>query len=335
MKKFGRFLSSGLLKLSLLVLAFSGAAWLTFSTPENIKKAANESNIYSSAVDNILDSAKKDALKGDANLPLDQPEVIAAAKAAFPPELLSSSSETIIDGVYDWLGGKTDKPQFAVDLTDAKQKLAVGLADYAQKRYEALPVCSTTQLRNLSPDVDPYALECKPPTLSSSTVRQQVLDKILLSPDFLKDTTFTADDLPKDEQGRNVTENLEPARNVFQASRLMPWLAGLIALLCAIAVVFWSDTKKQGLKSVGITLVGTGLFIGIGAYLIAWTFDQANKQQGSSFQQSLVSALKSLVGSFNSGLMKFYVSFVAIGAMVLLALWFQNRQNNTISTSKK
>lgn len=335
LKRLGRFLSSSFLKLSLFLLALTGAGWMTFGTPNAIKQATDDSNIYQATVDTILESAKQSAKDQSTQLPIDQPEIEQAARDAFPADLLSKNSTVIVDSVYGWLQGKTDQPTFSVDLTEAKQNFANGVADYAVRRYESLPPCTVAQLRTLNTEVDPFKVECRPPGLVSASVRQEVLDKILASPEFLADTSFTAADLPKDEQGRTVTENLSRAPDAYSLMRSLPWLLTALVIVLGLGVLYLSDTKRQGLRSIGITLLGTGLFLGIGALLITWSFDQMNHQPKESFNDSLVRAATSLMTTFNENLLKFYVSYIVMGIIILANLWYQNRNQARSVTTKK
>jgi hypothetical protein len=335
LKRFGRFLASNLLKLSLFSLALTGAGWMTFGTPQAIKDAADESNLYQAAVDNILEKAKQNAQNQNTQVPIDRPEIEQVAREAFPAELLSRNSTSIIDGFYGWLQGKTEQPEFSVDLSSAKQSFANGVADYAVRRYDSLPPCTLAQLRGLSTEVDPFSVECRPPGLASASVRQEVLDKILSSPEFLADTNFTVADLPTDEQGRTVTDNLSRAPDAYDAMRTLPWLLAIASVVLAAGVIYLNDTKRQGLRSIGITLLGTGLFLGIGAFLTTWAFEQVNSQPKAPFDESLLQATTSLVNTYNGNLLKFYAGYIVVGAVILLSLWYQNHRNTATVKSTK
>jgi hypothetical protein len=247
-----------------------------------------------------------------------------------PSEFIQSNSESFIDSLYAWLSGKTEQPQFTVDLTEAKQKLIDGVAAAAQNRYEGLPICTLEQVRSLGTDIDPFNAPCQPPGLASSAVQEKVRTELASNQEFLKDTVLTAEDLPKDEQGRTVTDNLAAAPDAYNLAKSLPWLLALVSLLLAAAVVFLSDTKLRGLRSIGITLLGTGIFLFIGSFLITYAFNQANKpgklvQEGNDFNANIIAGLQSMSDSFNSALMRFYIAYILIGAGILLALWFRNR----------
>lgn len=336
-KKFILVSTSGLLKITLFSLALAGAGWMTFGTSDNLKKAADESNIYESAVTNVLDGVKKDAQKqAGGELPLDDPALQQVAREAFPPELLSKNSERIIDGIYGWLQGKTESPQFSVDLTEAKQQLSSGVATYAQQRYEGLPPCTLQELQGLDRNnIDAFKVTCRVPGVGGETVRDRVLAEVQGSNGFLNDTTFTADDLPKDEQGRTVTENLAVAPDVYNLFKSLPWILGILSVLFATAVLFLAEDKRKGLRSIGITLVGVGVFLLISSWLIRWSFEQLNKQQTEAFENSLIRGVMSLVDVYNGGLMQFTIAYALLGGGILFTLWFQNRSNKALTEAPK
>jgi hypothetical protein len=329
-KKFLLLTSSGLLKITLFVLALTAATWMVFGSSEGPKKALEDSGLYESVVDNALKSTQEAAQKEGSDFPLDDPAIQAAVKDALPPEFIQNNSEAFIDGLYGWLSGKTEQPQFAVDLTKAKQKLIDGVAAAAQKRYEGLPVCTVEQLRTLEADIDPFNAPCQPPGLASTAVQDKVRAELSGSKEFLNDTVLTAADLPKDDQGKTVTDNLAAAPDAYGLARSLPLLLAFVSVLLAAAVVFLSDTKLRGLRSVGITLLGTGIFLFIGSFLITYVFNQANKpgklvQEGNDFNANIIAGLQSLSDSFNGALMRYYVAYILLGGGILLGLWFKNR----------
>lgn len=327
-KKFALLTSSGLLKVSLLGLALAGAGWMVLGTPDKLKQAADESNIYGGIVDGILESATQEAQNStDQQLPVNDPKIQQIAKDSFSPETLSTQSEPIIDGIYAWLQGDTNTPQFSVDLTDAKQQFANGIADYAVERYEALPACTLTQMRSMDMNtIDPFTATCRPPQVPSSLVRERVLSEVTSNDAFLQQTNFTAEDLPTDEQGRTAIDNLNAAPGIYQLFRLLPWVLGIASVVLAVLVYVLHDIKKRALRSLGITFLGTGIFLALGALLLTWSFNQLNPPNDAlAFQTSLLTFVKSLVYEYNTALMRFYLVYLGVGTVLLLTLWYQNR----------
>lgn len=337
LKKFLFITSSGLLKLSLLGLALAGAGWLTFGTPDNIKKAADESNIYSGLVNGMLESAVQDAQNNtEQQLPITDPKIQQIAKDSFPPETLSKQGDAIINGIYSWLQGKTEAPQFSIDLTEAKQRFANGIADYAVERYEALPPCTLTQMRSMDLNtIDPFTATCRPPQVPSSLVRERVYNEVINSDTFLQETSFTANDLPKDGQGRTIFDTLAAAPAVYSALRLLPWILAAASIVLAGLVYLLHDNKKRAFRSLGITFLGTGIFLAIGALLLTWSFNLMNPANDAlTFQTSLVEMAKALVNDYNAALTRFYVSYLGIGAVILVSLWYLNRSEGRQAPQK-
>ncbi len=330
LKRLGLIFTSGLFKLCLVALAISGAGWITFGTPDTIKRAAGENKIYDSAETDIVQSVKQETQGDGGRLPLDNPELEQAAKDAFPNKFLSQSGESIIDGFYGWLQGKTEQPEFSVDVSGAKQTFANGIGDYAQRRYDSLPACTLAELQNLTPEVQPLEVSCRIPGLVGSEVRDQVIAEIQNNKDFAGDTAFTPEDLPKDEQGKTITQNLAFAPKLYSLLKTLPWILGVLSLLLATAVLFLSQSKRRGLKSIAVTLFGTGLFLLIGPLLLNWIFGQMNNPAGTALQIGIFNMIRSLVNSYTSELIKFSATYTVIGLALLLSLWYQARTRKSV-----
>lgn len=339
-KKFLLLSSSGLLKITLFTLALVAAAWMTFSTSGAPKKALEQSGVYDDVVKTVLDETQKSVEQEGGDIPVNEPQIQAAVSKAFPPEFLQQNVEGVIDGIYAWLHGDTEAPEFTIDITAAKQTVVAGAADYAVSRFEGLPVCTLDQLRALGTNIDPFNAPCRPPGLTSAQVRSEAEAQLANQDEFLKDTVITADDLPKDEQGKTATQNLEAAPGIFQMLAWVPWVLALLALLFALGVLFLSESKRKGIKSIGVTLVGVGVFLLIGTLLISYLFNQANQpgrlvQEGNAFSANIVRGLQSIIDTYNQTVMKYYIVYILLGGGTLLVLWFQNRDNkNTIKKAK-
>jgi hypothetical protein len=330
-KKFLLISSSALLKITLFFLALAGASWMTFSSSAAPKKALEESGVYNDVVGTVLAETQKSVQKEGSDFPVSDPSIQATINKALPPEFLQQNVEGVIDGIYSWLQGSTETPEFTIDITAAKQSIIAGVADYAAARSAGLPVCTLQQLRELGTEIDPYNAPCRPPGLTAEQVRSQAAAQLASQDEFLKDTVITADTLPKDEEGKTVVQNFEAAPGIFQLTSWLPWALGLLAVLCGAAVLFLSETKKKGLNSIGITLLGVGIFLFLGSLLITYAFNQANRpgkliQEGNAFNANIIRGLDSIMDSYNQTLRNFYVVYMLLGAMVLLVLWWQGRQ---------
>lgn len=333
-----RGLASSGFKLGLVLLALTAALAMVLGTPGAIKQALRDSKAYDQLVDGLISDGTRignDTENGQTTeLNVNTPQVRQAAKSAFSPAMLQSSSEQIIDSVYTWLDGKSQKPDFRIDLTEPKQRFAQSMGDYAAERAATLPVCNLQQLRELaaSQEIDPFNVPCLPPGYTTASARDKVVSDLINSRDFLKDPVLTADNLPKDEQGRSVFENLSEAPRIFHWLKLAPWLIGGLCLLFALLIMGLHDDKGRGFRSIGVTLLGSGLFLVLGTALYSFAFNRANQPHGqlgkaitTDLQGSLLSVLRSLNNALSTKIFFFGGAYILLGAAALLYLHFNHR----------
>jgi hypothetical protein len=326
MKKFTRVLVSILLKLSLFSLAFAIAFVAVFGSPDFLKKTLADSKLYETVVDNVIESSQ--GASQEEGFPINQPEVQEAIKKAFPPNAIQGYSEQFIDASHRWLSGEVERPDFRIDLTAAKQQLADGVAAYAEKRYAGLPVCSLAQARQLSTtDIDPFNVPCQIPGFNPAAARQNVIDQVASSNEFLSNPVLTAEHLPKDQSGKTAFDNMEPLRGGYKLVLLLPWLLGGLSLLLGLALLYLHDTKRGGFRSIGGSLAGNGLFLLISTLVILYVFNQVNKPGGvlnrsleGSFQDSILHISRSINSAFNRYVIIISIVYIVAGGAILLYL---------------
>src|ERR1700741_1678346 len=172
-------LTAAVHKLFVFLLPVIFAIATLLSNPQYVEKALKDSRVYDQFVGTVLDKSQKESTEKDAKDLLAQPEIKAAAEKSFTPQLLQSSAESVIGGVFDWMRGKTAEPEFRIDLTNAKAELAKNVTDYAEKRASSLPVCTLQQLRQMTPDIDLLEVPCVPPGTNVSALAQAYGQKFL------------------------------------------------------------------------------------------------------------------------------------------------------------
>lgn len=294
---------------------------MVFGTADKIKQAAEESKIYDAIVDNLYETAKIEAGGQGTQLPLDDPAIEKAAKSAFSTELIQKNSTQVIDNVYSWLKQDLKTPNFVVDFSEAKVQLADSLAQYAQDRYEGLPECTLAQLRSLNTSSDLMNIGCRVPLISGDEARNRVKAELLNSPNFLKDTTFTVEDLPKDPQGMTVFEKAADAPRAFGIASALPVILLFVSVLLAIGVVLLAQTKLIAMKSLGLSLTGVGVFLAIDVFIITWLFKQMNSSSVGEFQNSMLALIRNLTDEYVKALLVYCYVFIGTGAALLLASW--------------
>lgn len=330
LKKIAVALSGGLLVLMLSLLAITGAVWQVFGTPDAIKSSVAASGAYDRAVESILQSSEQATTKAqENNIPLDDPQIQQAVQSAFPPTFLQSQSEGVVDGFYGWLSGQTNAPEFTIDIGTAKQNLITALGDYAQNRYESLPVCTPQQaIALVSSDIDAFSVECRIPLVSSDVIRQEVEAELAGNADFLPDTTFTNNDLPTDSAGERIDQSLAIAPKLYQYIKLSPWVITVIILLLVLAIVILSSRKQKGIKTTAGILIGSGLFLLVGTVVTGYIVKNitlAGSGENQALEKSLLDVMISLVNALNNAQRTYYISYITLGALLFLILFLYNK----------
>lgn len=332
MKKIAGILASSLLKTTLFSLAIAAAVVAVFGNPSVVKDLLEKSTVYDGIVENALAEAQKNVSADEQVTALNQPEIRAAAEKALPSDELQSSTETVIDSVYRWLNGETPTPDFTIDLSAAKQRLVTAAGDTAEAKFNALPVCTPQQLRTVDSNTDVFSLPCRPPGASSTAARQRVEAEVANNEGFLKDPVLSTESLPKDEQGQTVFERAQGAPTTFQSFKSLPWLLAIFSLVLAAIVFFLSESRRKAVKSLGITFLGSGIFLLITVWLASYLFGRATRPGGSlrntvsgEFQGSALEVLRLLNNAFGSKILLYSLVYAGLGLALLISLrvWFK------------
>lgn len=251
------------LPLLLFALATNLALLRSAGSPDPIKDILRDSGIYDSAIDAVLEATDNPNDNGQpGGIRADNPVVREAAKKAFTPQLVQSSTENFIDGYYKWLEGKTSTPQFRIDLTSAKTTFVNEIAVGAQAKAASLPACP----KGLTSFEDPFAATCLPrgvsPTVAGDKIRQELADG---EEKFLKNPVITADTL-KSKDNKPAFSDSSPLPENYQRLKKIPALLSVLALVAISTVIFLSESRQKGLMKVGVTL----LVVGTTLLFFAW-----------------------------------------------------------------
>lgn len=336
LKSLARGLLGLVFKFSLVLLAVSASLLAVFGTPDRLKQSVNDSGLYETGVESVVKSAAKDA-RGEGDTNYDHQVVQDAAKAALTPDFLKTSFESIINGFYGWLEGKTDQPQFSVDVKVAKDRFVTAASDAAVARAKGLPVCTLAQARELAgSEIDPFTVPCVPPGYDVESLRGLIaaqLDKPAADGqgNILQQDVLTPETLPKDDHGKtavqNFTEDAEQLPQLYGFVKILPWILAVLAVVTGSLILLLHADKRRGLRSLAITLAWVGVVALIGILITNWLFGQL--QNSGSFNPAdanlkdpIISLVRSLVNAFNSRLLWFGVAYVALGAGTLAALHF-------------
>jgi hypothetical protein len=245
-----------LLTFFLFATAFDFGVLRVAGSPTPVKKILSDSGIYSSVVASALDQAQKSAGAGN-EVSLADPAIKKAAGDAFNPQVVQGSTEKVIDGLYNWLDGKTAQPDFNVDLTTVKASFAEKVGQAATGRAKTLPVCTTPPA-----STDPFSATCRPLNLTPDQLGTQAKNDVLSGQGFLEHPNITANSVKKSDSGQSVFDtNLKDAPKQYQRVKKTPIILSVLTILTIVAIIFVSSTRRKGLRNVGIILAVVGAFM--------------------------------------------------------------------------
>jgi hypothetical protein len=326
------YLLSLLLLATLLGTAFSTSVKHTLNRPEKVEKMLAQSKLYDHFVDYTADQAKKS--EGDTDksgsVSLGDAAVQAAARSAFPPELIQQSINTFIDSNYAWLQGKTAVPEFKIDLTAQKETFAQKVGRYVRNYTASLPVCTPAQTA-AQMDVDPLAAICRPAKLSPDEAGSQAAERLSTTGDFLSDPVITADSVnPKgNRQDKPYYKKLSKLPHAYRVGTRLPYIFGTLSVLLAIGVVFLALTRRRGLRRLGIVLLIAGVLLIISKLIADSVMDHIESHIFSDtsvgpLQKSLTDFAHRVGSSIARVDMWFGIAFVIL-ALAILAVLFKTR----------
>lgn len=336
MRNFAKILASASFKFILYAAAILGSLATIVATPTTIKESLASTKLYDSLVENIFDSAQKNLGSEAGNQVYVQNILKKAALDAFSPDFIRNSTEQFIDSAYRWLGGEVDIPDFRIDLSPAKDRFIANVANAAETYVAGLPICTLRQMRELNPQTDPFSLSCRPPTLSPTQAREQVITELQNNNDFIKTPVITASSLPKNQEGQTFFEQSPNIPKYYRLAKASIWLLPVIAVLLAIAVVLLNKPRILGVKSLGKSLAAVGLLIAVTTLILGYLLGKATQPNGavgksanSELAASLVEVLNTLAALFDKSLYVYSAVYLAIGGALLLGVHIKNKQSVT------
>jgi len=264
-RRFGLSIVTSLFSTLLVVFAVSIAFYFVLDTPGTIKNALRESGIYSVFIDKTLPGQRSDITE----LAQADPGVKQAIESALPPSYLQANTEHAIDTTYDWLHGNTQTPSYGIDLTQPKQVFADNIAGLVRQRGANLPMCSSpTAVPGTAAEI--LALTCRPPGVSVDKLAADARDRVLTN------GVFEAVARPVNASNQDTQQRLtHDLRYVPQAHHyyiLSLFIVPAVLILLGVAILFWSVSKRAGIKHIAWSLFITGLTTALLAFTAVWAF---------------------------------------------------------------
>ncbi len=265
----------GICVLLLAVTALWGVGAVAFNQTLGNQAAVErwlaDDNFYDTAANTAVTEATRSTITvGGQEVSLDRPEVRVALEHNLTPAYVEATAREVLNGSYAWLSGRTDRPHYSIDLAPIKESVIAALDDSARTHMADLPPCS---LGNLPTTVDPLTIGCQPSTLIKEAQLLFFRQQLANDPDFLPETTITADTTLKtegitDKAAQDSEAYSEPwyqrvngLRTAYRWSQWAPWITAVAAIALAAAIVFAARTRRQGIRIVAITILVVGLLL--------------------------------------------------------------------------
>jgi hypothetical protein len=300
------------------------------SHPEKVEAWLTDSGVYDRIITAALAGAQDDSNKNGTSISVSykDPHIQEIAKSAFSTQLLQTNTNKFIEGNYAWLSGKTDKPQFNLDLTPAKQDFATQVGKYVTGHLSALPACTPEQLAQIQIPVDPSTVTCRPGSLDPTTEGKRVSDEVANSTDFLENPVITANTLNQDTNnpGKPYYEKLSYLPTAYQLGQNLAWILALVAAVLAAAIIFIHPERRKGGRMVGIAFVLAGALL-IATKLVSDML--TNKLENAvltgsvkgQLDQPFTKFLHTAESQLTQSNMLFGIIFVVIGLAILVYLF--------------
>lgn len=322
--------AASLFGITLFSFGLSWGLYEVFSTPNQLKTSINESGLYDSAVAAILKQQASNAATGiSGDLPTNNPELQKVIERAFPPQLLKTQTEQVIDASYDWFSGDAGSLQFTLDFAQAKANLANGMQQYAQQRLSGLPHCAVDTIP--AGEIDAFNATCLPTGTDVSAISQQVHDKIA-NGDFLKDTTITPETL-KTADGKSLQSQLQNVPVAYKTAKWSIYGGAVFALLLAVGIVFLSATRRGGVRRVAVAGISIGLCSAVLAVLSSFAVHKLvhkfteTAKSNTTLQPQLSKLAQSLADDLRNWWAIFGLTCVLCGIAALIVLHVTKPKN--------
>lgn len=339
-----------LIVLAIVLLSLS----LAFGKPDNLKRWLRQANIYPQVANTIASTASSGA---DSNAL----QIQTALKTAISGEFVRKSSESVIDGTYTWLQGKTEKPSYNIDLQPVKDAIVASLTQQATDKLATLPPCSPTNPPN---GTDISTLNCRPPdTVSAASIQQAITQATsgeFLSQNLTADTTLPADSKTSEGQPVNsapapeqpTTPWYQQAKGLpaaYKWSLLGPWICATLILLLGVGIVFAARNKRSGLRTLAVTTLSAGFLLAVTAGLSIWGIrriqsalqSKPTEPEAANIQGPLLQVLRD-AGSYIGNIQLWWGIGLAIAGVIALVLLYVTRhktpttpEESSVDTSKE
>lgn len=287
------------------------------SNKQNLKDSLTSSGIYNSFVDSIINANVDESNQTLSSLPLQDQKVRDIVSKSFSPQILKTQTDTVIDNIYTWLNGESEKLAFQYDFTQSRATMNTALATYAADRVMALPECEESPQ-----ELNVFTIQCRPSNINAEFIRTQTLNDLEAS-ELLKDTIITQDDLPRTADNITLDQKYAFVPTIYQLMRFC--LPVSIALFTLLSVVYIYIRKpwQKGLRAYGKDLFSNGVMLIILTALFGYVIPKYTDSYGISGNETAAlfnHASNTYIHKIDIVVINIAIQLAAVGLGLLLIL---------------
>jgi len=325
LRRLGLTFAIPLFSLLLFLLPLFIGLRFVLDTPQPLERALQSSGVYQAAADSLIKQKIQQANQGtEIGTALSDSGVKQSLAQAITPTYLQNNTEQVLTSIYDWVHGTVARPTFAINLQPVKTGFADNFAIYVAQKIDALPTCTSpiTPPTNVN---DWLALTCKPAGLTAATISDAIKQEAsqLQLTEGNNGDVLGANDI-KNKEGQSVFDKLHMVPKIHHYYIISLYVIPVLGVLCGLAIVFWSATRRKGAGHIGRTLITTGIIDVIFAWASIWILNKAVELSAnrssviSDLQTPILKALDSLSNQLQLWWIAFGAGYVVIGVVVLI-----------------
>jgi hypothetical protein len=294
--------STGLSAMAVLI-----AINAVFATPVVLKDALRGSGLYTVLVQSMI---------------APQVDVSTSVLAGVvTPKFAQQTTEAFIDSTYDWVQGRSAAPT----LDQVTVSLQNGIIATLRQRLTELPVCTDTAPLMQSEDLS--TLTCLPPGMSAESIIQDAQDQLSASRDI------TAGSASQKQQENQLADQLMFIPVFYQIVQAALYVVPVVIIVALIGVVFWSATRRSGVKRIAWILITVGTVQIVIAFVGSWILHQMAVQSVSNpvtLQSGLLTFFDGIVSRLSAWWVGIGIAYGLFGIGILLVIYLVGKRQKVI-----
>jgi multisubunit Na+/H+ antiporter MnhG subunit len=235
------------------------------------------------------------------------------------------------------LEGKTQQPEFKIDLSAPASRAVDNLGAYAQKRATSLPPCTVEQMRTINFQEDLLSIPCLPLGVTPAQVGLQFSQQAKQQVDILQNPVIDSKKLQENGDAQDFSNSNAPG--VYQNLHNSKWLTLAVATIMVALLIFARRNRWAGFKVVGIVLLVVGGMLTL--TVLAFTLGKGQAHADTKLNEVIINTLLNLASQFFGIVRWFTIGYIVAGVASLVAVRrFRPRHtpievpNNTVQTDK-